>query len=72
MCASLPVARAGVLVGVPVFVRARLCVCVRIWIPGKEGREVQPNGALRATSASTLYRALGGGTEGTDDPCSWQ
>ena len=38
--------------GVPVFVRARMCGCVRIWIPGKEGGEVEPNGALRATSAS--------------------
>ena len=52
MCASLPVACVGVLVGVPVFVR--VCACVLGCKALKEGGEVQPNRALRATSASTV------------------
>ena len=52
MCALLPVARVDVLVGVPVFVR--VCACVLGSRAMKEGGEVQPNGALRATSASTV------------------
>jgi hypothetical protein len=43
MCASLPVACVGVLVGVPVFVR--VCACVLGSRALKEGGKVDSNGA---------------------------
>ena len=50
--ASLPAARGGVLVGVRVTPRVCACVFMRLVIQSNERGEVEPSGALRATSAN--------------------
>jgi hypothetical protein len=72
MCASLPVACVGVLVGVPVFVR--VCACV-LGSSAKRAGRYSPTGhcelrvLVQCRGLGGGTEGVGGGTEGADVPC---